>query len=79
MQNLDPESETYREHKQFVVRINRTYKFHPRPRAGFKDFDGASLFVVQTGTVIQRVRLRPQHRLDNEKRDHRAGSCLLGF
>ena len=50
LQNLDPESETYREYKQLVERLNRTYKFHTRPRAGFKDFDGAcaltTLFVV---------------------------------
>ncbi len=50
LKNLDPESETYREYKQFVERLNRTYKFHTRPRAGFKDFDGAcaltTLFVV---------------------------------
>lgn len=50
LKNLDPESETYREYKQLVERLNRTYKFHTRPRAGFKDFDGAcaltTLFVV---------------------------------
>lgn len=50
LQNLDPESETYREYKQLVERLNRTYKFHTRPRAGFKDFDGAvaltTLFVA---------------------------------
>ena len=50
LQNLDPESEAYREYKQLVERLNRTYKFHTRPRAGFKDFDGAcaltTLFVV---------------------------------
>jgi len=50
LRNLDPESETYREYKQLVERLNRTYKFHTRPRAGFKDFDGAvaltTLFVA---------------------------------
>jgi len=50
LKNLDPESETYREYKQFVERLTRTSKFHTRPRAGFKDFDGAcaltTLFVV---------------------------------
>ena len=50
LQNLDPESETYREFKQLVERLNRTYKFHTRPRAGFKNFDGAvaltTLFVA---------------------------------
>jgi putative transposase len=50
LQDLDPESETYRTLKQLVERLNRTYKFHTRPRAGFKDFDGAvaltTLFVA---------------------------------
>ena len=39
-----------RAYKQLVERLNRTYKFHTRPRAGFKDFDGAvaltTLFVA---------------------------------
>ena len=50
LQNLDPESETYRVYKQLVERLNRTYKFHTRPRAGFKDFNGVvaltTLFVA---------------------------------
>lgn len=50
LKNLDTESETYREYKQLVERLNRTYKYHTRPRAGFKDFDGAcaltTLFVA---------------------------------
>jgi putative transposase len=50
LQNLDPESEAYRAFKQLVERLNRTYKFHTRPRAGFKNFDGVvaltTLFVA---------------------------------
>lgn len=50
LKNLDPESETYRQFKQLVERLNRTYKFHTRPRAGFKTFNGAialtTLFVA---------------------------------
>ena len=50
LQNLDPESEAYRSFKQLVERLNRTYKFHTRPRAGFKQFDGVvaltTLFVA---------------------------------
>lgn len=50
LKNLDPESETYRAFKQLVERLNRTYKFHTRPRAGFKNFDGVvaltTLFVA---------------------------------
>ncbi|MDP8235660.1 MAG: DDE-type integrase/transposase/recombinase [Candidatus Erginobacter occultus] len=50
LKNLDPESETYRVFKQLIERLNRTYKFHTRPRAGFKDFNGVvaltTLFVA---------------------------------
>jgi len=50
LRNLDSESEEYRPFKQLVERLNRTYKFHTRPRAGFKDFDGVvaltTLFVA---------------------------------
>lgn len=50
LQNLDHESSEYRSFKQLVERLNRTYKYHTRPRAGFKSFDGAvaltTLFVA---------------------------------
>lgn len=50
LRNLDQESEEYRPFKQLVERLNRTYKFHTRPRAGFKNFDGVvaltTLFVA---------------------------------
>ena len=50
LENLDPESEEYRSFKQIVERLNRTYKYHTRPRAGFKTFEGAvaltTLFVA---------------------------------
>lgn len=50
LENLDAESEAYRSFKQLVERLNRTYKFHTRPRSGFKSFDGAvnltTLFVA---------------------------------
>lgn len=50
LKNLDPESTEYRCFKQLVERLNRTYKYHTRPRAGFKTFDGAvaltTLFVA---------------------------------
>ena len=50
LRNLDPESEEYRPFKQVIERLNRTYKFHTRPRAGFKNFDGVvaltTLFVA---------------------------------
>lgn len=46
LQNLDEESSEYRRFKQIVERLNRTYKFHTRPRAGFKSFDGAVSLTV---------------------------------
>ena len=46
LENLDAESKDYRCFKQIVERLNRTYKFHTRPRAGFKTFDGAVSLTV---------------------------------
>lgn len=50
LKNLDDQSIEYRSFKQLVERLNRTYKYHTRPRAGFKTFDGAvaltTLFVA---------------------------------
>jgi len=50
LENLDKESSEYRAFKQLVERLNRTYKYHTRPRAGFKSFEGAvaltTLFVA---------------------------------
>jgi len=48
--NDDSESTEYRQFKQIIERLNRTYKFHTRARSGFKDFNGAvsltALFVT---------------------------------
>lgn len=41
LQNLDQESTEYREFKQIIERLNRTYKFHVRPANGFNSFNGA--------------------------------------
>ncbi len=50
LENLDQVSKDYRPYKQLVERLNRTYKFHTRPRAGMKSFNGAlcltTLFVA---------------------------------
>ena len=50
LQNVDEESKEYRAFKNLVERLNRTYKFHTRPRSGFKSIKGAwaltILFVV---------------------------------
>lgn len=41
LQNLDDESQTYRQYKQMIERLNRTYKHHIRAAAGFSSFNGA--------------------------------------
>ena len=46
LENIDLESEKYRSCKQIIERLNRTYKYHTRPRAGFKTFDGAVSLTV---------------------------------
>lgn len=46
LENLDEESREYRQFKQIVERLNRTYKFHTRPRSGFKTFSGAVVLTV---------------------------------
>lgn len=50
LENLDDISKAYRPYKNLVERLNRTYKFHTRPRAGMKSLDGAialtTLFVA---------------------------------
>ncbi len=42
LENVNDESKKFRPLKQIVERLNRTYKFHTRPRAGFKTFSGAT-------------------------------------
>ena len=44
--NDDEESTKYRQFKQIIERLNRTYKFHTRARCGFKDFNGAVALTV---------------------------------
>jgi len=50
LQNLDSESEKFRSFKQIIERLNRTYKHHIKPAAGFNSFNGAvaltTLFVT---------------------------------
>jgi transposase-like protein len=50
LENLDEDSLEYRVYKQIIERLNRTYKAHVRPSAGFNAFNGAvsltTLFVT---------------------------------
>ena len=46
LKNEDKESTEFREYKQLIERLNRTYKFHTRQRSGFKNFNGATALTV---------------------------------
>lgn len=41
LQNLDSQSEEFRDHKQIVERLNRTYKYHVQAQNGFGNVNGA--------------------------------------
>jgi transposase-like protein len=63
LKNLDDQSKEYRSFKQLVERLNRTYKYHTRPRAGFKTFDGA--VALTTLFVAFYNFMRPHSSLEN--------------
>jgi putative transposase len=56
LENINAESRKYRLYKQIVERLNRTYKFHTRPRAGFKDFGGATSLTTLFVTFYNFIR-----------------------
>jgi len=63
LQNLDAESEEWRALKQLVERLNRTFKYHVRPAAGFNSMNGAT--VLTTLFVTNYNFLRPHMSLHN--------------
>ncbi len=63
LKNLDQESTDYRCFKQLVERLNRTYKYHTRPRAGFKTFEGA--ITLTTLFIAFYNFMRPHSTLEN--------------
>ena len=74
LQNLDAESEQWRAFKQLIERLNRTYKYHVRPAAGFNSNNGAvaltTLFVTHYNFLRPHMSLKyktPVHlpELDN--------------
>lgn len=62
LRNDDEESAAYRELKQIVERLNRTYRFHTRSRSGHKSLDGAR--ALTTLFVAYYNFLRPHGSLD---------------
>lgn len=64
LKNLDDESTEYRRFKQLIERLNRTYKYHTRPRSGFKSFDGA--VALTTLFVAYYNFMRPHSSLDDK-------------
>jgi putative transposase len=62
LQNLDTESEAYRPYKQLIERLNRTFKHHSKPSAGFNTVNGAVALV--TLFVTHYNFLRPHTSLD---------------
>ena len=64
LQNLDAESEEYRSYKQLIERLNRTYKYHVRPAAGFNCTNGAvsltTLFVTHYNFLRPHMSLQYQ-------------------
>jgi putative transposase len=61
LENTDSVSEEYRQYKQIIERLSWTYKFHTRPRCGFKNLDGAT--ALTTLFVAYYNHLRPHSRL----------------
>lgn len=43
LENRDEISKEFRPYKPLAERLNRTYKFHTRPRTGFKSVTGATI------------------------------------
>jgi transposase-like protein len=62
LQNLDEISTEFRPFKQIIERLNRTFKYHTRPAAGFKAANGA--IALTTLIVTHYNFLRPHMALD---------------
>jgi putative transposase len=62
LQNLDAESKEWRAFKQLIERLNRTYKYHVKPAAGFNCNNGP--VVLTTLFVTHYNFLRPHMSLD---------------
>jgi transposase-like protein len=68
LQNLDAESQEWRAFKQLSERLNRTYKYHVRPAAGFNINNGA--VALTTLFVTHYNFLRPHMSLNHKTPVH---------
>ena len=75
LEDKDAVSIQYRSLKQMIERLNRTYKFHTRPRNGFKVFDGAVTLTALFDAYYNH--LRPNMSLHNSVPIHLDGISNL--
>lgn len=74
LENRDDISEEYRHFKQMIERLNRTYKHHSKPSAGFNSFTGAmaliTLFVTHFNFLRPHMSLGYKTPIHIEELDH---------
>ncbi len=74
LENRDDISEEYRHFKQMIERLNRTYKLHSKPAAGFNSFNGAmaliTLFVTHYNFLRPHMSLGYKTPIHIEELDH---------
>lgn len=74
LENRDDISEEYRHFKQLIERLNRTYKLHSKPAAGFNSFNGAmaliTLFVTHYNFLRPHMSLGYKTPIHIEELDH---------
>lgn len=63
LRNTDEQSAQFRDFKQIIERVNRTYRYHTRSRSGHKDINGAK--ALTTLFVAHYNFLRPHRTLRN--------------
>lgn len=74
LEDRDDISEEYRHFKQMIERLNRTYKLHSKPAAGFNSFNGAmaliTLFVTHYNFLRPHMSLGYKTPINIEELDH---------
>ena len=57
LSNIDETSKEYRSQKQIIERLNRTLKYHYRPKGGFGSLEDANNYMVLFATCFNFLRL----------------------